>query len=391
MSLALQAVSFYAPTRSSPSAWLRMRRNLSEDIRFPEWQWSDAGQPLISPVACSIEQAASGGLFVRARVKRLDSSLKHAQIRALPISAVASPMGGLQVQAVTFQDGADSEIVRCELNEALVAGIGVAAFNQSWVWQYRQDASSPWTQFAITTHPVYLVLSQPKRPWSLGNDLHGGPADDLQIVWADVLEHACSWAAGALSRDDAATRITRRVFALGPEVIQYGCPIGAREMYANTVLNFFNCTAFLQRLRGQVGNGPYVNCTDCASIVSTFANALGCDLSQSRMGMYVPSFQTNPILAIGGQRFESPCGLGLGFMYHEVAWTGLGSEYDHVFDACLAFNVNPIPLSLAIRWVPTGIAFGLPNQGLYRDRLAAPGHREICRPRPLESRRRVVI
>ena len=61
----------------------------------------------------------------------------------------------------------------------------------------------------------------------------------------------------------------------------------------NTTPAYFECTQFLDRLRGGPGLGGTVNCTDCAVIVSTFSNALGCDLWQSRMGSQ--QFEVNPI------------------------------------------------------------------------------------------------
>ena len=65
----------------------------------------------------------------------------------------------------------------------------------------------------------------------------------------------------------------------------------------------FDATHFLERLKGGLGNGIYVNCTDCATITSTFANALGADLWQSRMeppaGSLSFGFDLNPMLGIG--------------------------------------------------------------------------------------------
>jgi hypothetical protein len=53
----------------------------------------------------------------------------------------------------------------------------------------------------------------------------------------------------------------------------------------------FECTQFVERLRGGNGNGIYANCSDCATIVASFANVLGCDLWQSRMGSSQNLFQ----------------------------------------------------------------------------------------------------
>jgi hypothetical protein len=106
-------------------------------------------------------------------------------------------------------------------------------------------------------------------------------AVNKQVPWTEVLDYACSWAAGAMTADDAAGKVTDAVHNLGPGTFRYDCPGGGSPRYASPG---FDCTAFLDRLRGGAGNGVYVNCSDCATIVSTFANALGADLWQSRMG-----------------------------------------------------------------------------------------------------------
>ena len=69
-----------------------------------------------------------------------------------------------------------------------------------------------------------------------------------------------------MSRDEAAEKITRAVYNdLGPSVIEYDCPGGGRGRYS---LGSFDCTAFVERLNGGIGNGRYVNCSDCATITS---------------------------------------------------------------------------------------------------------------------------
>jgi hypothetical protein len=195
-----------------------------------------------------------------------------------------------------------------------------------------------------------------------------------------------------MTRQGASQLITRRIFSLGENILEYGCPVGAIEMYSNTLLNTFDCSAFLERLAGGIGNGRYVNCSDCAAIVSTFANIVGCDLWQSRMGKYVPAFSTNPIRVIGSRFWDSPCGSGLGFTFHEVAWKGACTSDDEIYDACLEVDGTAYPtLAPHFPLLPMNMRFGNSGDGLYRDRVAAPSDRSVCEPRPWERRRRRVI
>jgi hypothetical protein len=126
------------------------------------------------------------------------------------------------------------------------------------------------------THRIYVLLDVPTAPWQQAPY----QPNNLQLPWTDILDHGCRWAAPATIPDDAAARITRKVYDLGPGIITYDCPGGGSTHYANPG---FDCTAFLDRLGGGVGNGQYVNCTDCATIVSVFANAVGADLWQSQI------------------------------------------------------------------------------------------------------------
>ena len=73
------------------------------------------------------------------------------------------------------------------------------------------------------------------------------------------------------------------MYALGTSAISYSCNFGAPPNYSFMA---FDCTAFLERLAGLPGNGRNVNCSDCATIVSSFANALGAISGSRRCSMH---------------------------------------------------------------------------------------------------------
>lgn len=261
---------------------------------------------------------------------------------------------------------------------------GVNVSDVTWQWQVRGGPGQPWLPLTTTRHRVYTVLQPPTLPW------HARPlaADDTQVAWVAALDVACRWASGARDLRAAATAVTEAVNGLGG-LIEYGCPIGALTMYAAPLgLDAFDCSGFLELLSSGPGNGRFVNCSDCATFTSTFANLLGCDLWQARMGSYVPSFETNPLLAIGSTRLGSPCGWGLGFTYHEVAWSGACGSQDNVYDACCRLST---PGGGASTVLPVDMRFGRAGQGEYLDLMAAPTTRTACVPRPGERKRRVLL
>jgi hypothetical protein len=131
-----------------------------------------------------------------------------------------------------------------------------------------------------------------------------------------------------------------------------------------------------------------VNCSDCASIVSTFANALGCDLWQSRMGWF---FGLNPMLGIGSSVWQPACGW-TSFSYHEVAWEGNCLAANDVYDACLQVDGDADPTAAPhVPLLPQDLRFGNPGDLLYRDRLATPAGRPNCNPQPATRQRRKVV
>ena len=105
------------------------------------------------------------------------------------------------------------------------------------------------------------------------------------------------------------------------------------------------------------------------------------------------AFALNPILAIGGLRWERACGNFGSFFMHEVAWKGACLAGDAVFDGFAALNASGDP-ALPPRFgvLPVNMRFGLPGQGLYRDLIAAavPSGRPLCNPQPASRRRRWV-
>src|SRR5262249_2625381 len=142
------------------------------------------------------------------------------------------------------------------------AGVGI--YDIAWDWYYRCAGDAQWHYFATTQHRIYVTLALPTLPWRETPGIADG-----ELPWTEALDYACSWAVSVHHVGEAAEAVTRAVYALGLGTVTYDCHGGGATHYANPK---FNLTAFLDRLRGGPGNGVYVNCSDCATILSTFAN-----------------------------------------------------------------------------------------------------------------------
>jgi hypothetical protein len=106
-----------------------------------------------------------------------------------------------------------------------------------------------------------------------------------------------------------------------------------------------------------------MNCDDCATSVSTFANLVGCNLRQLDLGPVF--FTTNLVKLIGFSQEDN-----IEFIHHEVAWNGCVTEDGKVFDACLQVDGDAQPDAPPFEpLLPTNIRFGSPSDRDYRFRL----------------------
>lgn len=376
MDIELLSLTFNHEPASSRESALNIRINGRTPVQIPEWVSRRGSQ---FPAAYAAEEAADAAVFIVGAFAGPPESV--VSIMAVPSSAGgAHVLGAIGPLDVALDANGESGPVILPLREHGFAFAGVGAHDVRWRWLQRGGEHEPWRQFAETSHVVFTVLRTPTSPWLQQPFVPG----NTQLPWADVLEWACRWAAGSMTREAAATQVTHALFALAGERFRYSCVAGAPSNYSFPA---FDCSGFLERLAGGFGRGPNVNCSDCATVVSTFSNALGCDLWQARMFNQVTPFAVNPLQLIGQPSLGLVCGRGV-FNYHEVAWVGLCTEREEVYDACVSLLAPAAPFPPFFTLVPANIVFGRPNEGLYRDLLAAPSSRSICRPQPALSRQR---
>lgn len=242
-------------------------------------------------------------------------------------------LGGIEPFAFVGDDS--PQTFKVSLSNHSVAENGIQLQDIEWRWEFLSDGD--WFPLRLTRHRIYVVLDRPTLPWVLTSS-----SGETQQPWACVLDFACIWAAGCTSTIEALRRITVMVSqSLG---LVYDLDNGASSYVSFSTAfdrQVFEARRFIFELMGGGGgNGRKVNCTDCAAIVVTFSNCVGCDVFTSTMMPEAPgaAFTCNAILAIG-------CGTWapIVFSYHEVAWTGQASYGDVLFDACLQVDGGPEP------------------------------------------------
>jgi hypothetical protein len=353
MQIFLEEIAFNHGDRPVTGA-LTIRRNATQTVPLPEWRRDSCSSPECAPAAYVISGLPKV-LTVKARFSSPDT--KNTEVRIQVLARKDDVLGSSEPASVRFDNDGQTEFVRFVLLNNKITDVGVSANTIEWQWQF--EIKSSWTTFQHTQHRIYAVQGNPKDPW------------DKELPWTDVLEVACRWAIGEKESDEIAAAITREVYGLGKGLVTYD----RTPTYAHAR---FDCTAFLQLLAGSPIAPQVVNCDDCATIVSTFANILGCDLSQSGMGLI---FGTKPIVLIGRSNSSTPT-----FKRHAVAWKGECTKSQSLFDACLAVNVKLAPEKLDDSILPINIPFGSSRQpNSYKFLLFASGE---CNPRPKVERTR---
>lgn len=333
--VALASVAFdYDPTAATVEA-LTIRRNFGTDVSVPEWV---PGRVSAKEAPCAYALASVAGKTPSIQVVvNIPAPTTH----AVRIQATGGGiLGALDPIAVTFSG--TTATVTIPLTHHTLAGGGVQRQDVTWTWQYQVDDGA-WANMATTSHRVYVTLSLPNAPWQ-----QGALRTNQQLPWTDLLDYACVWAKGVTTPDQLLSKITTQVNSgIG---LQYDLTAGASFYTGPSAgVSRFLCGLFLDYLTTGKGNGKTVNCTDCATIVTTFSNVLGANVFASMMlntADFSTGFTCNQILAIGyttwAVPFPPPHGSG-GFSYHEVTWTGTGSYSDPLYDACLQYDTGPNP------------------------------------------------
>jgi hypothetical protein len=371
--------------------------NISKDgeelVTAPEWRSGASINHEDSPAAYAISETQGNVIKIKAKFKsdlplsgpveiqaiELDENLPHDEhpipflarlIRPAVRRLMRGPLGSIAAKPITFNDAGETDFIDFDLPNVRLQERGVGVSNITWGWQFRVGRGG-WTTFEKSRHRIYTLLSKPQDPWKLLPE-NGSP---LHLPWTGILDYACLWADGAKTPAEAATLITHSLYKLGRSRVTYDKTVH----YIHTATGDFLCATFLFEL--QAGKSR-VNCIDCAMIVSTFANALGCKLSQSK----ITGFQTNPVLLIGrttpqAQDFN---------IQHEVAWEGGSDVDDAVYDACLQLDGDDDPTqNFQDPLLPTDLRFGRDGERFYRFRLVSPENDDSRgRPQPQTSTHR---
>lgn len=378
--LTLISLQFDHTTGPSTTSALHLRRDGDTPVSRPEWVPGNV-DPDECPVLYAANFHSATSVFMKARFEtllKLDQTTKSLEVRA----SEGGMLGAIDPFVVLFKQGAPlptRDVVVDREIEVPLTHLGLYGPSQtdvSWRWEYRAGDGA-WYFLARTHHRVYCTPRRPNDPWILSER-------DVANPWTAALDIACQGSNPTEEMDGLAAGLCELLNpgGLAPNPFRLAYTIhDAADQHYNRPNDTLDLSAFLERAAGGAGNGELVNCDDCAGLVVTLANLLGCDLYEQEIitdGMH-------PVIPIGeGQWWAETAGFqpsfgvveigGLG--YHRVAWRGNNANDAVVFDITWLLNAfgdpddpeQPHP-EIRSPWYPSGERFEVAGALDYIGRL----------------------
>jgi hypothetical protein len=361
---------------------LNLRRNATTTIPIPEWtyQMDEAWE---APVAYNLAAVGTGPVTIKAKLQAFEifaDGTSQPWTGQAPIRAVGGGiLGDLDEVLVDFVDGVSQpEFIAFTASGHGLGNTGVrgvAMEDIAWTWQILRPGEVDFLDVGTSNHRVYTVYRKPREPWD-------NAPGSVHNAWTDALDFACSISGGVgMAGDlDEICCALAALFNSGGGFCDTvnGSPstTAGALMYDVTAttphyswIEEVELGAFLERWRGDgPGNGPLVNCSDCAALFSTLANLLGADLWQGE----IYDSGVSPVMPIGcGSWWLSD----LGYVnasgaytadvmnFHEIAWKGDVASDSRVWDVCYMINTAGDPANAQAQH-PTirvaGFAWGVP-------------------------------
>jgi hypothetical protein len=333
--LAQVSKNYWSPAPTSP-VLVRGTGTGAADLEQPDGTvqpypavWTDLGSPPVDTTGApaTVDYDLPFAVSVSTHP---DLTLKFG-LDAPPPSAVAAqgdtPIGAIDIRARILEGSAatdptvaDGSSGTFRFTDLPAPSVGRYDISVHVVFEY-QLPDATWAPLSTETIPL--------RVYGLVGQETISPSDTAPYIpWVAVVDAVAGWVDGMTAEPDmVSSLVVHHVYDdLG---LHYDTVHGA-SFYTSYASGFggahFDLTGFLTR-----ANGSTVNCSDCASIVSTYANMVGCNLGYKIITQNFPLYY---IKAIGTPAFtDDPFNTGKpgGFSYHAVT----ADPATLIFDATL--------------------------------------------------------
>ena len=190
MPVQLEAVAFNHDASAATGDPLTIRRDGTESVTVPEWRRGLSVTPEDSPAAYAKAAVAGNTLTIKAQLSCTDPKLSIENsagvddtdvdpwpgqsgclgfivwlLRLLALALVGNVLGEVAARTITFPASGAAGLESFTLTGVRLARVGVGVRTTRWRWQYRPAGSGAWTDFATTSHRLYVLLDIPTAPW----------------------------------------------------------------------------------------------------------------------------------------------------------------------------------------------------------------------------------
>lgn len=401
--LALETVLFnHGQGKVSP---MNIRENERKSISAGEPEWKGAA---LYPVLYNIGNFKKGdSITIRCTFYSGQEDSGTAWVRARDVSDTAL-FGDSEEQKIRI-DKKKSGFVMFRFPNHQLADKGILKEELRLEWEYSYDRNT-WKKMGASNHLIYTILGTPGYPWG-GEDVFvwSNEEECRNRPWISALDVMYPYVKGIKDLKSLYRKITETVNSeFG---FKYDVKQGRPKYYSESDIFFYFYLAWcIKDMANHVE--AIINCTDCAAIVTTFANLYGGQLSVRMIGS---GFDCYKIQSIGSHdwayTFQSSSKTGQGhFSMHQIAVEYTGKDQDNrtteVYDSCLKVDDSPtpgephgnavLPVGMRFSAQPEDATFDpnitpLPDNS-YREHLVIRGEYGLakCRkfkevPRPLKS------
>jgi hypothetical protein len=250
----------------------------------------------------------------------------------------------LKVKRNTIEKTSTSAItattdVEIELDSVVKDSVGdeTLEFTYSWFYNDGGDVTIPGS--FTSKHKCYTIVDTPHSPWGIGTG---------EKPWVAMIDLATTWAKDATDGDAVADAITTKINGgLGLEYDKDGMPNyanGGVTRQANFLFFIRTGEAVYAARYNGAEPSKNVNCDDCGSLLVSFSNVIGADITLTKID---DKHALNELLPIG-QPVQLP--FHGSFRYHAFS-----SREDKIWDACLQVG-RPDPIYDSTQWeLPKGM------------------------------------
>jgi hypothetical protein len=336
---------------SDRAAW-RIGPKASEGLSAVRLEMAD-GTPRALPMPWDDLRSPPQDMAAMDGVEADDFSLPSAFVAGGDVAITATlssdiagaPNGGAPVQSMIQVVAPANTTINGDATFTAGGQVGVHGALAPAVGRY--DTTLRWTFAAKAPNGSFVAIPGGQSTEIVVYGTAGQPIFDYTTTphhaWVEVVDRVTRWINGSTSDPlMVAHGIVEGVYyTMG---LTYDVQSGASAYTNYPGAGFENAQFDLSSL-STLAFGNIINCSDAASIVSTYANMMGVDLRYHILTQpSVGSFDLNFIMAIGGTMFtQFPFTGGRGrFSYHAVTGPPDGSFYD----ATLALDGDGDPLSL---------------------------------------------